>query len=167
MTRPWSEDAPPMIRPHTKPCRNLRTAKVDHRGSGTVLLWKNKRLRRSSISQKRISCEISFKLHRQLPHQHHLRYHLHCGNDPTSAEHNGIPSATHPPAPPAIAFALRERSCSYKSHWNSGDRTCTKNNWNPIDTAGAIGSWSAHDPPMIRPWCDHTRNRLATVAPQR
>ena len=26
---------------------------------------------------------------------------------------------------------------------------------------------SDHDPTMIRPWSDHTRDRLATVAPQR
>ena len=38
------------------------------------------------------------KLHLQLIHQHHLQSHLHCGNDPTVANHNGIPSATHPPS---------------------------------------------------------------------
>ena len=50
----------------------------------------------------------------------------HCGNDPIVAKHNGIPSATHPPAPLAIPFTLRERPYSYKSQWNSVDRTCTK-----------------------------------------
>ena len=65
--------------------------------------------------------------HRQLLQQHHLQCHLHCGNDPTVANHNGIPSATHPPAPLAIPFTLRERSYSCKSQWNSVDRTCTKN----------------------------------------
>ena len=39
----------------------------------------------------------------------------------------GIPSVTHPPAPLAIPFTLRERSYSCKSQWNSVDRTCTKN----------------------------------------
>ena len=48
--------------------------------------------------KKRISCETSFK----------------------------TPSATHPPAPLAIPFTLRERSYSCKSQWNSVDRTCTK-----------------------------------------
>ena len=96
------------------------------------------------------------KLHRQLLHQHHLQCHLHCGNDPTVAKHNGIPSATHPPAPLAIPFTLRERSYSCKSQWNSVDRTCTKKRWNPIYSAEPI-----------RPWSDHTRDRLATVAPQR
>ena len=103
------------------------------------------------------------KLHRQLLHQHHLQPHLQWGNDPRVANHNGIPSATHPPAPLAIPFTLRERSYSCKSQWNSVDRTCTKNTWNPIYNAEPIRPWSEN----IRPWSDHTRDRLAPVAPQR
>ena len=57
-------------------------SEVDHRGSGTDFVWKNIGFRASAISQKRISCETSSK----------------------------TPSATHPPAPLAIPFALRERS---------------------------------------------------------
>ena len=168
------------------------------------------RFRASAISQKRISCETSFKspsathptaslaipfyiagtilelqitmeFHRQFIHQHRSQPHLQCGNDPTVVNHNGIlwttrgrktvetpmirpcsdhdptthetvshpshrrgrssrfgdalcmekhrvscicylskthfvrdffktPSATHPPAPLAIPFTLRERS---------------------------------------------------------
>ena len=94
------------------------------------------------------------KLHRQLLHQHHLQSHLQWGNDPRVANHNGIPSATHPPAPLAIPFTLRERSYSCKSQWNSGDRACTKNTWNPIYNAEPIREWSDHGPRMIRP---HTR----------
>ena len=82
-----SETDPTMIRPHTRPSRNRRTAEVDHRGSGTDFVWKNIGFRASAISQKRISCETSFK----------------------------TPSATHPPAPLAIPFTLRERSYSCKS----------------------------------------------------
>ena len=78
--------------------------------------------------KKRISCETSFK----------------------------TPSATHPPAPLAIPFTLRERSYSCKSQWNSVDRTCTINTWNPIYNAEPIREWS-----------DHTRDRLAPVALQR
>ena len=73
---------PPMIRPHTRPSRNRRTAEVDHRGSGTDFVWKNKGFRAYALSQKRISCESSFK----------------------------TPSATPPPAPLAIPFTVRERS---------------------------------------------------------
>ena len=69
------------------------------------------------ITQKCISCETSFK----------------------------TPSATHPPAPLAIPFTLRERSYSCKSHWNSVDRTCTKNRWKPIYNAEPIRTWSDHD----------------------
>ena len=71
-----------MIRPHTRPSRNRRTAEVDHRGSGTDFVWKNIGFRASAISHKRISCETSFK----------------------------TPSATLPPAPLAIPFTVRERS---------------------------------------------------------
>ena len=77
--REWSES---MIRPHTRPSRTRRTAEVDHRGSGTDFVWKNIGFRASAISQKRISCETSFK----------------------------TPSATPPPAPLAIPFTVRERS---------------------------------------------------------
>ena len=154
---------PTMIRPHTRPSRTRRTAEVDHRGSGTNFVWKNTRFRASAISQKRISCETSFKTPSQLLHQHHLQSHLQWGNDPRVANHNGIPSATHPPAPLATPFTMRERSYSCKSQWNSVDHTCTKNSWNPIYNAEPIREWSEN----IRPWSDHTRDRLAPVAPQR
>ena len=117
MVREWSDHGPRMIRPHTRPSRTRRTAEVDHRRSGTHFVWKNIGFRASAISQKHISCETSFKIgnsststtcnpiysegtilelqitmefHRQLIHQHHLQSHLHCGNDPTVANHNGI-----------------------------------------------------------------------------
>ena len=130
------------------------------------------------------------KLHRQLLHQHHLQSHLQWGNDPTVANHNGIPSATHPPAPLAMPFALRERSYSCKSQWNSiGNSSTSTTTCNPIYIAGTIilqlqitmefcrpqmheTQVKPHlqcgtDPNMIREWSDHTRDRLATVAPQR
>ena len=133
-----SDHGPRMIRPHTRPSRTRRTAEVDHRRSGTHFVWKNTGFR-AYISQKRISCETSFK----------------------------TPSATHPPAPLAIPFTLRERSYSCKSQWNSVDRACTKNTWNPIYNAEPIRPWSENDPTMVREWSDHTRDRLAPVAPQR
>ena len=76
-----SDHGPRMIRPHTRPSRTHRTAEVDHRRSGTHFVWKNTGFRASAISQKRISCETSFK----------------------------TPSATHLPAPLAIPFTLREQ----------------------------------------------------------
>ena len=155
-----SEHDPPMIRPHTRPFRNRRTAEVDHRGSGTDFVWKNIGFRASAISQKRISCETSFK----------------------------TPSTTPPPAPLAMPFALRERSYSCKSQWNSIGNSSTSTTCNPIYIAGTILQLQitmefcrphmhekqvkphlqgGTDPSMIRPWSDHTRDRLATVAPQR
>ena len=122
---------PRMIRPHTRPSRTRRTAEVDHRRSGTDFVWKNIGFRASAISQKRISCETSFK----------------------------TPSATPPPAPLATPFTMRERSYSCKSQWNSVDHTCTKNSWNPIYNAEPIRDRSAHDPPMIRPHTRPSRTR--------
>ena len=119
-----SENDPRMIRPHTRPSRNRRTAEVDHRGSGTDFVWKNIGFRASAISQKRISCETSFKTPsatpppalaipfavRELIHQHHLQPHLQCGNDPTVANHNGILSTTNARNTGDTPFTMRNRS---------------------------------------------------------
>ena len=110
MIRDRSEHDPNMIRPHTRPSRTRRTAEVDHRGSGTDFVWKNIGFRASAISQKRISCETSFK----------------------------TPSATQPAAPLAMPFALRERSYSCKSQWNSIGNSSTSTTRNPIYIAGTI-----------------------------
>ena len=135
-----------------------------------------------------LELQITMEFHRQLLHQHHLQSYLHCGNDPTVANRNGIPSATPPPAPLAIPFALRERSYSCKSQWNSIGNSSTSTTCNPIYIAGTIlqlqitmefcrpqmheTQVTPHlqcgtDPNMIRDRSDHTRDRLAPVAPQR
>ena len=106
-----------------------------------------------------LQLQSTMEFHRQLLHQHHLQSHLQWGNDPRVANHNGIPSATHPPAPLAIPFTLRERSYSCKSQWNSVDRTWTKHRWNPIYNAEPIRNRSEHDPRMIRPHTRPSRNR--------
>ena len=149
-----SENDPTMIQPHTRPSRTRRTAEVDHRRSGTDFVWKNTGFRASTISQKRISCETSFK----------------------------TPSATHPPAPLAIPFTLRERSYSCKSQWNSVDRTCTKNTWNPIynlrersyscksqwnsvDRTCTKNTWNPiYNAEPIREWSDHDPTTHETVS---
>ena len=82
-----------------------------------------------------LQLQSTMEFHRQLIHQHHLQSHLHCGNDPTVANHNGILSTAHARKTGETPFTMRNRS--------------------------------DHDPNMIRPWSDHTRDRLATVAPQR
>ena len=71
------------------------------------------------------------KFHRQLIHQHHLQSHLHCGNDPTVTNHNGILSTAN-----------------------------ARNTGKPHLQCGT-------DPRPIREWSNHTRDRLAPVAPQR
>ena len=82
-----------------------------------------------------LELQITMEFHRQLIHQHHLQSHLHCGNDPTVANHNGILSTANARNTGETPFTMRNRSET--------------------------------DPTMIRPWSDHTRDRLATVAPQR
>ena len=82
-----------------------------------------------------LQLQITMEFHRQLIHQHHLQSHLHCRNDPTVTNHNGILSTANARNTGATPFTMRNRS--------------------------------AHDPNMIRTWSDHTRDRLATVAPQR
>ena len=104
-----------------------------------------------------LQLQSTMEFHRQLIHQQHLQSHLHCGNDPRVANRNGIPSATHPPAPLAIPFTLRERSYSCKSQWNSVDRTCTKHSWNPIYNAEPIRAWSDHTRDSSQP--SHRRGR--------
>ena len=155
---------PTMIRPDKRPSRNRRTAEVDHRGSGTDFVWKNigvscicylskthlvRDFLQNSIGNSSTSTtcnaiciagtilqlQITMEFHRQLIHQHHLQSHLHCGNDPTVANHNGILSTAHARKTVETPFTMRNRS-------------------DP-------------DPTMIPPWSDHTRDRLATVAPQR
>ena len=42
-----------------------------------------------------LELQITMEFHRQLIHQHHLQSHLHCGNDPTVANYNGILSTAH------------------------------------------------------------------------
>ena len=130
-----SETDPRMIRPHTRPSRTRRTAEVDHRRSGMHFVRKNTGFRASAISQKRISCETSFKtpsatpppaplaipftviqlqitmeFHRQLIHQHHLQSYLHCGNDHTVANHNGILSTANARNTGDTPFTMRNRS---------------------------------------------------------
>ena len=189
----------------SQPSCTRRTAEVDHRGSGTDFVWKNIGFPASAISQKRISCETSSK----------------------------TPLATHPPAPLATPFTMREQvlqlqitmeyrfendprmirphprpsrtrrtaevdhrgsgtdfvwknigvSCICylsKTHFvrdflqNSIGNSSTSTTCNPIYNAGTILQLQItmeyrfeNDPRMIRGWSDHTRDRLAPVAPQR
>ena len=95
------------------------------------------------------------KLHRQLLHQHHLQSHLQLGNDPRVANHNGIPSATHPPAPLATPFTMRERSYSCKSQWNSSTTHARKT----VETPFTMRNRSENDPRPIRPHTRPSRNR--------
>ena len=72
-----------------------------------------------------LQLQITMEFHRQLIHQHHLQSHLHCGNDPTVANHNGILSTAHARNTGETPFTMRNRS----EH-----------------DPNMIRPWSAHDP---------------------
>ena len=57
-----------------------------------------------------LELQITIEFHRQLIHQHHLQSHLHCGNDPTVANHNGILSTTHARKTVETPFTMRNQS---------------------------------------------------------
>ena len=126
-----------MIRPHTRPSRTRRTAEVDHRRSGTDFVWKKHRVScicslskthfvrdflQNSIGNSSTSTtcnpsegtilqlQITMEFHRQLIHQHHLQSHLHCGNDPTVTNHNGILSTANARNTGETPFTMRNRS---------------------------------------------------------
>ena len=57
-----------------------------------------------------LELQITMEFHRQLLHQHHLQSHLHCGNDPTVANHNGILSTANARNTGDTPFTMRNRS---------------------------------------------------------
>ena len=57
-----------------------------------------------------LELQITMEFHRQLIHQHHLQSHLHCGNDPTVANHNGILSTANARNTGETPFTMRNRS---------------------------------------------------------
>ena len=85
------------------------------------------------IAGRILQLQITMEFHRQLIHQHHLQSHLHCGNDPTVANHNGILSTAHARKTVESPYTMRNRS--------ETDSTMIRDRSN-------------HDPTMIRP---HTR----------
>ena len=57
-----------------------------------------------------LQLQITMEFHRQLIQQHHLQSHLHCGNDPAVANHNGILSTAHARKTVETPFTMRNRS---------------------------------------------------------
>ena len=114
--RPWSENDPTTHETVSQPSH--RRGRSSTFGDGLCMEKHTAFVHLLSLKNA-FRARLPSKLHRQLLHQHHLQSHLQWGNDPRVANHNGIPSATHPPAPLAIPFTLRERSYSCKSQWNS------------------------------------------------
>ena len=57
-----------------------------------------------------LQLQITMEFHRQLIQQHHLQSHLHCGNDPTVTNHNGILSTANARSTGETPFTMRNRS---------------------------------------------------------
>ena len=57
-----------------------------------------------------LQLQITMEFHRQLIQQHHLQSHLHCGNNPAVANHNGNLSTTHARKTLDTPFTMRNRS---------------------------------------------------------
>ena len=57
-----------------------------------------------------LELQITMEFHRQLIHQHHLQSHLHCRNDPTVTNHNGILSTANARNTGETPFTMRNRS---------------------------------------------------------
>ena len=66
--------------------------------------------RKITSAKNAFRARLPSKFHRQLIHQHHLQFHLHCGNDPTVADHNGILSTAHARKTLETPFTMRNRS---------------------------------------------------------
>ena len=62
------------------------------------------------IAERILQLQITMEFHRQLIRQHHLQSHLHCGNNPAVANHNGILSTTHARKTLDTPFTMRNRS---------------------------------------------------------
>ena len=108
-----------------------------------------------------LELQITMEFHRQLLHQHHLQFHLQWGNDPRVANHNGIPSATHPPAPLATPFTMRERSYTVANH---NGILSTAHARKTLETPFTMRNRSDHGPSMIRDRSDHDPTTHETIS---
>ena len=142
MIREWSDHDLRMIRPHTRPSRTRRTAEVDHRRSGTDFVCKNTGFRASAISKT-----------------HFVRDFLQnsIGSSSTSNTCNPI----------YIAWTILQLQITMEFCRPHMHEKHLKPHLHCGTDPRMIQEWFENDPTMIREWSDHTRDRLAPVAPQR
>ena len=118
---------------HSKLQTSHSTLHTSHFSSSTRSIWNL-----LDIAGTILQLQSTMEFHRQLIHQHHLQSHLHCGNDPTVANHNGILPTAHARKTVETPFTLRERSYSCKSQWNSIGNSSSSNTCSPMYSAGTI-----------------------------
>ena len=63
-----------------------------------------------TMRSAKVELQNTMEFHRQLIRQHHLQSHLHCGNNPAVANHNGILSTTYTRKTVEAPFTMRNRS---------------------------------------------------------
>ena len=107
MIRAWSEHDPTTHETVSQPSH--RRGRSSRFGDG-LCMEKHRLSCICYLSKTAFRARLPSKLHRQLLHQHHLQSHLHCGNDPTVANHNGILSTAHARKTLETPFTMRNRS---------------------------------------------------------
>ena len=116
-----------------------------------------------------LQLQITMEFCRPHMHEKQLTPHLQCGTDPRMirdrSEHDPTTHETvsHPSHRRGRSSRFGDTLCMEKHRVSCS----TKNSWHPIYNAEPIREWSETDPRPIRAWSDHTRDRLAPVAPQR
>ena len=106
MIRPWSENDPTTHETVSHPSHRTGRSST----FGDALCLEKHRVSCICSLKNAFRARLPSKLHRQLIHQHHLQSHLHCGNDPTVANHNGILSTAHARKTLETPFTMRNRS---------------------------------------------------------
>ena len=106
MIRPWSENDPTTHETVSHPSHRRGRSST----FGDALSGKTQGFVHLLSLKNAFRARLPSKLHRQLIHQHHLQSHLHCGNDPTVANHNGILSTAHARKTLETPFTMRNRS---------------------------------------------------------
>ena len=106
MIRPWSENDPTTHETVSHPSHRRGRSST----FGDALCLEKHRVSCICSLKNAFRARLPSKLHRQLIHQHHLQSHLHCGNDPTVANHNGILSTAHARKTLETPFTMRNRS---------------------------------------------------------
>ena len=85
-----------------------------------------------------LELQITMEFHRQLIHQHHLQSHLHCRNDPTVTNHNGILSTANARNTGETPFTMRNRSAHDPNMIRPHTRPSRNRRTTEVDHRGSV-----------------------------